>query len=247
MSHKKKKHEEHENHERWLVSYADFITLLFAFFVTMYSTSSVNEGKYRAVSDSAQAAFNPSNYKSKRIDVGPNMQASEKKQYQVEKIVAIREVLKELQVKEKIHVFNDKRGIIIRITDTAIFDSGSAEIRKDALESVDGLIGVLSSMSENLQVEGHTDNLPIKSPIYPSNWELSSARATSIVRRFIADGIDPKRLTAIGYGEYRPLADNDTEENRVKNRRVDIVVLTTSDKNNNSTQFVNPFANIKIE
>lgn len=247
MSYKKKKHEEHENHERWLVSYADFITLLFAFFVTLYSTSSVNEGKYRAVSDSAQAAFNPSNYKSKQIEIGPSFQASEKKKYQVEKIVAIREVLKQLQVKENIQVFHDKRGIVIRITDTAIFDSGSAEIRKGAMESVDGLTGVLSGMSENLQVEGHTDNLPIKSPIYPSNWELSSARATSIVRRFIADGIDPKRLTAIGYGEYRPLTDNDTEENRIKNRRVDIVVLTTSDKNNNSTQFVNPFANIKIE
>lgn len=247
MSHKKKKHEEHENHERWLVSYADFITLLFAFFVTLYSTSSVNEGKYRAVSDSAEAAFNPSNLKSKKIDIGPSMQASDKKNYQVEKIVAIRGVLKQLQEKEKIQVFQDKRGIIIRITDTAIFNSGSADIRNEAMESVDGLTKVLYGMTEHIQIEGHTDNIPIKSPIYPSNWELSSARATSIVRRFITDGIDPKRLTAIGYGEYRPLTDNDTEENRIKNRRVDIVVLTTTDKNNNSTQFVNPFANIKIE
>ncbi len=247
MSHKKKKHEEHENHERWLVSYADFITLLFAFFVTLYSTSSVNEGKYRAVSDSAEAAFNPSNYKSKKLEIGPSFQSRERKKAQIGSIVAIKEVVKELREKQKINVFQDKRGIVIRITDTAIFDAGSAEIRKDALGAVDGLTKILSDMNENIQVEGHTDNLPIKSPIFPSNWELSSARATSIVRRFVADGIDPKRLTAIGYGEYRPLADNNTEENRVKNRRVDIVVLTTSEQNNNSTTFMNPFANIKIE
>ncbi len=247
MSHKKKKHEEHENHERWLVSYADFITLLFAFFVTLYSTSSVNEGKYRAVSDSAEAAFNPSNYKAKKLEIGPSFQSRERKKAQVGSIVAIKEVVKELREKQKINVFQDKRGIVIRITDTAIFDSGSAEIRKDALDAVDGLTKILSDMNENIQVEGHTDNLPIKSPIFPSNWELSSARATSIVRRFISDGVDPKRLTAIGYGEYRPITDNDTAENRGKNRRVDIVVLNAENKENSLTQFSNPFSNLKIE
>lgn len=247
MSLKKKKHEEHENHERWLVSYADFITLLFAFFVVMYSTSSVNEGKYRAVSDSAQAAFNPSNYKSKKIEVGPNILSSESKKTQIVSIVAIREVLKELQENGKIDVFQDKRGIVIRMNDTAIFDSGSAEIRKSAIEAIDGLSVVIEGMKENIQIEGHTDNIPINSLQFPSNWELSSARATSIVRRFIEGGIDPKRLTAIGYGEYRPVADNDSEESRAKNRRVDIVLLNSAEQNNNSSQFVNPFANIKIE
>lgn len=246
MSHKKKKHEEHENHERWLVSYADFITLLFAFFVTMYSTSSVQEGKFRAVSDSAENAFNPSHYSAKKIEIGPNFSAKERKTAQIGHIVAIKEAFKELEKSNKMNVFQDRRGIVIRITDTALFNSGSAEIRKEAIEAVDRLAGVLAPMKENIHVEGHTDNMPINSVQFPSNWELSSARSTSIVRNFISHGVDPARLTAIGYGEYRPIAGNDTEEGRGRNRRVDIVILN-DEHEINEHQFANPFANLKIE
>ena len=246
MSHKKKKHEEHENHERWLVSYADFITLLFAFFVVMYSTSSVNEGKFRAMSESAQAAFNPSHYSSRKIEIGPKFQQAELKTAKIEHIVAIKEVLKGLEKENKLNIFQDRRGIVIRITDTALFDSGSADIRKEASDSVDSLAGVTASMKENVQIEGHTDNIPINSPKFPSNWELSSARATSIIRRFISYGIEPKRLTAIGYGEYRPIAGNETADGRSKNRRVDIVILNEEQKNIQQ-EFANPFSNIKIE
>lgn len=243
---KKKKHEEHENHERWLVSYADFITLLFAFFVVMYSTSSVNEGKFRAVSESAQGAFNPSHYSSKKIEIGPKFSSAERKTAQIDHIVAIKEVLKELEKKNRLNIFQDSRGIVIRVTDTALFDSGSAEIRKEAIDAVDSLAGILASMKENIHVEGHTDNIPINSVQFPSNWELSSARATSIVRRFVSHEVDPARLTAIGYGEFRPIAGNDTEEDRARNRRVDIVILN-EEQGSNEQKFVNPFANLKIE
>lgn len=243
---KKKRHEEHENHERWLVSYADFITLLFAFFVVMYSTSSVNEGKFRAVSESAQAAFNPSNYSAKKLEVGPKFQISEKYTARIEHVAAIKDVLKELEDKRKINIFQDRRGIVIRITDTAIFDSGSAEIRKDVTDAIDSLAGILASMKEHIQVEGHTDNIPIYSAQFPSNWELSSARATSMVRRFISHNVDPKRLTAIGYGEYRPIAENDTEDGRAKNRRVDIVILNEGYRSGEQG-FINPFAKLKVK
>jgi len=125
----KKKHEEHENHERWLVSYADFITLLFALFVVMYSTSSVNEGKYRAVSESAQAAFNPSTLTAKKIEIGPKLSSGNRSTGKVEYIAAIKDVLKEFEQNKKLSIFQNSKGIVIRITDTALFDSGSAESR----------------------------------------------------------------------------------------------------------------------
>lgn len=243
---KKKKHEEHENHERWLVSYADFITLLFAFFVVMYSTSSVQEGKYRAMSDSAVAAFNPSNYSAKKIEIGPKLSSGSQSTVNLENITPIKEVLKDLEDSKKLNIFQDSRGIVIRITDTALFDSGNAVIKKESIEAVDNLAGVLASMKEKLQVEGHTDNVPISSVQFPSNWELSSARAASIVRRFITHGIEPERLTAIGYGEYRPIAGNDAEEDRGRNRRVDIVILNEK-QGGSEEQFVNPFANLKVK
>jgi len=242
----KKKHEEHENHERWLVSYADFITLLFAFFVVMYSTSSVNEGKYRAVSESAQAAFNPSNMVAKKIEVGPKISSESRQTGKVEYIAAIKGVMKAFEQSNKLVVFQNSRGIVIRITDTALFDSGKAEIKSEAVEAIDSLAGILTGIKRNIQIEGHTDNIPINSPLYPSNWELSSSRATSIVRRFVDMGLKPSGLTAIGYGEYRPIAENETEEGRSKNRRVEIVVL--NDKPAGSEEyFPNPFANLKVE
>lgn len=242
----RKKHEEHENHERWLVSYADFITLLFAFFVVMYSTSSIQEGKYRAVSESAQAAFNPSSSTAKKIEVGPKLSSGNRPKGKVEYIAAIKSVMKDFEQSKKLVVFQNSKGIVIRVTDTALFDSGNAEIKSDATEAVDNLAGVLSTIRKDIQIEGHTDNIPISSPIYPSNWELSSSRATSIVRRFVDMGLEPSRLTAIGYGEFRPIAENDTEEGRSKNRRVEIVVL--NDKPASSDEhFPNPFANLKVE
>ncbi len=242
----KKKHEEHENHERWLVSYADFITLLFAFFVVMYSTSSINEGKYRAVSESAQAAFNPSSLTSKKVEIGPKLSSGDRTTGKVEYIAAIKNVLKTFEQNKKVSVFQNTKGIVIRITDTALFDSGKAEIKSDALETIDHLAGTLTGIKRNIQIEGHTDNIPINSPVYPSNWELSSSRATSIVRRFVNMRLEPSSLTAIGYGEYRPIASNDTEEGRSRNRRVDIVILNEKQQTGEE-QFTNPFANLKVE
>lgn len=227
---RKKKPEEHENHERWLVSYADFITLLFAFFVVMYSVSSVNEGKFRAAADAISQAFHPVVALSAspiRIDPKitsqlPNIINPDFKTYQ-----KIQEAMKEAgDWGDKVKVSMDKRGVVIRVAETVIFDTGKADIRPEALDIMKKVGGILAGLNNQVRVEGHTDNIPIKTARYPSNWELSTDRAAVIVKYFINDSnMDPTLLSAAGYAHYKPLDTNDTPDGRAKNRRVDIVIL----------------------
>lgn len=225
---RKKKHEEHENMERWLVSYADFITLLFAFFVVMYSTSSVRDGKYRAVADSLNSAFHPmialssSNIRltsaktpgSEMFDIGLNLYRR------------LEEHVKKFDRSDKIKVMREGRGIVIRISEGFAFDTAQAEILPEFAHTLDQIAVLIKDAPNGIQVEGHTDNIPIKTPQYPSNWELSTARAAQIVRYFIErHGMSPDRFSVGGYAEFRPIATNDTLEGRSKNRRVDLVLL----------------------
>lgn len=229
---RKKKHEEHENAERWLISYADFITLLFAFFVVMYSTSAINEGKLRAVADAINAAFNPfitlsaTNIRLTNAQVGEQMFEVDLKLY-----IKIRDTIEFIDAgQRKITVERDRRGVIIRIADTLVFETGQAEILAQHRPLLDKIAALLAELPNTIQVEGHTDNLPIKTSHYPSNWELSAARATNIVRYFIEQrGLDPQRFAVGGYGEFRPIASNESAAGRAKNRRVDIVVLQPHD------------------
>lgn len=233
---KKIKHEEHENHERWLVSYADFITLLFAFFVVMYSISSVNEGKFRTVSESIQAAlrpmvshpaadvhFNLGDYKSSLIPtVGVKVQFVRR----IEEI--LKKLNKDVQAKDNVTVAETDRGVMITIADSVLFESGRAEIRKEALPVLEGLAEVLAvnSTVKEIRVQGHTDNVPIRSTLFPSNWELSAVRA-AMVTRVLTElyRVQPERVSAVGYAEFHAVADNLTPENRAKNRRVELLVL----------------------
>lgn len=227
---RKKKPEEHENHERWLVSYADFITLLFAFFVVMYSVSSVNEGKFRAAADSISQAFHPVINLSAspvRIDAKvtntlPNIISPDFKTYQ-----KLQDTMKEAgDLGDKVKVDMDKRGIVVRVADTLVFDTGKAEVRPEAREVLKKVGAVLAGGNKQVRVEGHTDNVPIKTAHFPSNWELSTDRASAIVRYFIDNtNMKPPLLSAAGYAHYKPLESNDTPAGRAKNRRVDIVVL----------------------
>lgn len=256
---RKKKHEEHENHERWLISYADFITLLFAFFVVMYSISSVNEGKYRVLSDSISSAFSGSNG-AKPIKLGdpiktpvkgivapqisreaqeearrarmdrPNLEtqsASDEQQTRELNSVAdeVDAGLKDLIDEKMITVNRDKGWVEIDINTSILYGSGSAELQSMAQPVLHTLAKILNEKKYNIQVEGFTDNVPIKSDVYPSNWELSSARAASVVRVFVDEGVSPQRLVAMGFGEHRPVAENNTEAGRSKNRRVRVVIL----------------------
>jgi chemotaxis protein MotB len=235
----KKKHEEHENHERWLVSYADFITLLFAFFVVMYSISSVNEGRYRTVSESIKAALNPMHAPpagNRPFQVGdvkpativPSLELSRDQVIRRLQVV-MRSVNQVTQVSVQPVVEQRIGEAVLTISDNVLFKSGEATLQPDALPFLRGLAGVLLELDRHVRIEGHTDNVPIRSAQFPSNWELSAARAVMIVRTLSElYGVPAKHLAAIGYADTRPLAANLNPEQRAKNRRVEVVILESA-------------------
>ena len=234
----KKKHEEHENHERWLVSYADFITLLFAFFVVMYSVSSVNEGKYRTVSESIKTALNPINsIPSSRLpftvgNAKPKMIPTEAVDTNDPVIRRMREILTRINPNlngdiSEVKIMETGRGtIMISLPESILFESGEARVRSEALPFLKALSEILIEMDRHIRILGHTDNVPIRTAQFPSNWELSAGRAVMVVRIFSElYGVPISHLSATGLADAKPIASNDTPEGRTKNRRVEIIVL----------------------
>lgn len=244
MSRRHQHHEEEENLERWLVSYADFVTLLFAFFVVMYAISSVNEGKYRVLSESLDAIFNESLRSDEPIQVGEPVRALiqepiplvEPRQQRgmgngddlQARLDAIERLLKvsmsDYIDQGLVEVVRSDDQVEVRIKDKMLFDSGQAELSPEAFTILKDLAAALSTLQQQVMVEGHTDNLPIQTRQFPSNWELSAARAASVVSVLARMGVSPKRLAAVGYGEFRPIADNDEAAGRARNRRVTILL-----------------------
>ena len=244
MARRRKEAEEHENHERWLVSYADFITLLFAFFVVMYSLSSINEGKYRVLSDSIVQSFRSISVNSagQQIVVQPvNMpqrppvqkpQVDPAKQLAREAAVKrmrnmadeIRDVLQPLADGGQVSVTEGAHGIKVEINAEVLFSPGEAALGGGAINALEAVARVLSVADFPIVIEGHTDNVPINTPRFPSNWELSAVRASSVVRLFVDAGVEPARLTAAGYGDQRPVAENFSSEGRSRNRRVTLLI-----------------------
>lgn len=241
---RKRKEEEHENHERWLVSYADFITLLFAFFVVMYAISSVNEGKYRVLSDSISSAFRnvPGNTVGAMVQVNPNAPVpvtipfkkpqvtnlktdtnrERNKELLRNKAKEITEALAPLVEQGQVRVTEGALGITVEINASVLFDSGEARLQLPAVRALTAVGQILATTDFPIVVEGHTDNAPINTLLFPSNWELSGARAASVVRLFIDTGVAAQRLTATGFADQRPVADNALPEGRQRNRRVAI-------------------------
>lgn len=232
----KHKHEEHENHERWLVSYADFITLLFAFFVVMYSISSVNVGKYRTVSESIKAALNPivsppssptplALSTSKAALTAPDAPGS--KEVAVRKLRNLVKGIKAAPQLALVRVTEKVNGdIVITIPDQLLFNSGEAAVRTEALSFLEGLGTAIVELNRYTRVEGHTDNVPIRTALFPSNWELSSTRAVMVVR-VLSElyGVPSDHLAAVGHADTRPVTANLDAEQRAKNRRVEVVIL----------------------
>ncbi len=248
---RKKTLEDAHNNERWMVSYADFVTLLFAFFVVMYSISSINEGKYKTISNALAGAFSiveGSGTSPNPIDLGnpaivepvvkpENNPEIEKKRELSEAILKERENLQKAanQLEKDLSPFVEDKLVAVKRQDywvelemnsELLFSSGQAELSKKALPAIEKVMEVISKLPNPILVEGHTDNVPIDNIIFRSNWDLSSARATSVVHEFVRAGLDPTRLSAVGYGEFHPIADNATEEGRFKNRRVAIVLMS---------------------
>ncbi|BBB66272.1 flagellar motor protein MotD [Undibacterium sp. YM2] len=239
---RKKYHEEPDNHERWLVSYADFITLLFAFFVVMYAISSLNEGKYRVLSNSLTGAFgkvmtvNPKPVDAQleqKIKLDPlplvknriNEGLRKEKAQMTTMAKDIMTVLEPLVREGKVRVTQTSRGITIEINASLLFAPGDARLNVDSIQALRAIAGVLKLDTHAIQVEGHTDNLPISNPIFPSNWELSAVRASTVARLLTENGVDENRVTAVGQGAKLPVSDNDTPEGRARNRRVSVTIL----------------------
>ncbi len=244
---RKKPEEEHENLERWLVSYADFITLLFAFFVVMYALSSLNEGKYRVMADSIVQAFKDSQQADKMIHLGKKYSeildgkgqpigVGQPKREEEAKKAAVREKMKNIasNVMEamaplvrsgQVKVTQSSKGVTLEINASVLFSSGDARLQPSSLQLLAAVAKELSKIDNPIQVEGHTDNIPIKSDFFPSNWELSSARAGSVVRLFVEQGVAPGRLEAIGFADNKPIDTNVTAEGRARNRRVNVMIL----------------------
>lgn len=280
---RKKKHEDHVNHEAWAIPYGDLVTLLLAFFVVMYAMSSVNEGKYRILSDSLVAAFRAAPKSLEPIQVGEPSKARTDSQTDrprtlvplevessgedpadtgddgadrapsdlpleylreteidpeelaaaaalIEHLTkAIAEQLSELVDQDLVRLRRDRFWLEVEINTSVLFATGSAEVSAVSRPVLERISQVLANTGVRVQVEGHTDVVPIQTVVYPSNWELSAARAANVVRLFAEQGMAPQTMAAVGFGQHRPVADNDTLEGRNRNRRVVIVVMAHRD------------------
>jgi chemotaxis protein MotB len=230
--------EDSDNHERWLVSYADFVTLLFGFFVVMYAISSVNEGKYRVLSSTLTAAFESAPKSLDPIQLGePLLAASphlidvpDETGYQDEEAgnaeipFAPAEAERQLQdVADIVKVRGDQDWLELSLDANVLFTGGDARLSAAAANVLRETAAYLAEFDNPLTIEGHTDNVP-SSGRYPSNWDLSAARAAAVANFLVAQGLDRRRLATVGYGENHPLATNATPEGRAANRRVVIVV-----------------------
>ncbi len=277
---RKKKHEDHQNHEAWAIPYGDLVTLLFALFTVMYAMSSVNEGKYRVLSDSLVAAFRgtpkttePINIDKNTAGKGGDRQLSGMKPTALMKIKVnkpavptiaakgsligdkgpsesvdgtgvdshgdredpgkalfqmadeVKTALQGLIDKNLVHVRQTATSLEVEIKTDILFPSGVARVQATALPVLDTVAKILKPFPNAIRVEGHTDNRPIATATFPSNWELSAARAANVVELFSKAGVNPLRMQVLGLGEFRPSVANDTADGRNTNRRVVIVVL----------------------
>jgi chemotaxis protein MotB len=273
---RKKRHEEHQNHEAWAIPYGDLVTLLFALFTVMYAMSSVNEGKYRVLSDSLVAAFRGTPKTTAPISVDkalsgpggdqrltgvrptalmklrdvrppiPGMERTEKEpvehkgpldhgeargagtdsKYALFKMAdEVRKALQGLIDQQIVHVRQTAFSLEVEIKTDILFSSGVATVSAGAVPVLAKIAAILKPFPNAIRVEGHTDNRPISTSAFPSNWELSAARAANVVQLFTKAGVDPLRMQVLGLGEFRPVTSNDTVEGRNSNRRVVIVVM----------------------
>lgn len=222
------------SHERWLVSYADFMTLLFAFFATMYSLSTIDARNLSKVAQALQQAFD--NSVKARTTSAPAVQArrsatddeieSERATAAIRDLIS-RDLADELSA-DRLQVIVDRRGVTLSIPEAGTFGVGRDELSSTAEELVGRVANTLNHFGNAVRVEGHTDDVPIHTVRFQSNWDLSAARATRVVEFLIARGLAPDRLSATGYGEFHPRVANDSAASRASNRRIDLVILNAA-------------------
>jgi len=235
MSKKKHKPHEEEGGEAWLLPYSDLMTLLLAVFIVLFAVSNIDKAKSEQMAaEFSQQMMNKSYNAAAAVEVPdatPTGAAIEQIKNEKDKMAALKAELDAKLKKENltasVKTSIDERGLVISLNNAIFFDSGSAELKKDYENTLLEIGSMISVMNNFIRVEGHTDNVPMNSSLYRSNWDLSAARAANVVRLLTGGtSIPPERMIAVGYGEYRPIADNSTEEGRAKNRRIDIIVLS---------------------
>lgn len=220
--------------DRWLVSYADFITLLFAFFATLYAISSVDSQKLSTVAHALQIAFDDS-AKGRSLASGQGLLpengvlvAGQPERSSAEVQARVSSELAAELASERLELIVDRRGVTLSIPEAGTFAIGRDELSETAQQLVARVANTLDGFSNSVRVEGHTDDVPIHNVRFASNWDLSAARASRVVEFLIGRGIGPERLSATGFAEFHPRAPNTSPENRASNRRIDLVILNAA-------------------
>ncbi len=276
---RRRRHEDHDNHEAWAIPYGDLVTLLLAFFVVMYAMSSVNEGKYRVLSDSLTEAFHGTPHSTQPLEIGaarappaeqlpltqvnrmitgalpihrasrtampaplgtapsparaaaspaapPGRTAGNAAGGKLDQVAEdVSNAMAALIASGQVRVHRSENSVVVDISTDILFGSGVAQLSPAAKLALARLAGALKPWPNAIRVEGHTDDRPIATAAFPSNWELSAARAAGVVHLFMDHGVAPQRLAVMGFGEYRPAMPNSTASGRNANRRVEVVVL----------------------
>lgn len=250
MSAKRKKHEEHEeheNHERWLVSYADMITLLMVFFIVLFAMSTLDASKYRAIAQSLSESLGggpqevapispdaeptipeptPGPSASSEPSAEPGKEPSDSEEKTPDEIAEeLKKAIASAGLANDVKVEVDERGVVLLLTNSLLFDQGRAEILPAGREVLRKLTPLVLERNKPLIVEGHTDSTPISTSDFPSNWELSTTRATNVLRFLLVEGVEPDRLTAAGYADTHPREGNASSAGRLENRRVELILV----------------------
>ncbi len=224
MRRARKSSEEKKGLDIWVMTYGDMMSLLLTFFILLVSFSSIQESKFRDAMISLQTAFGVETFPPTVVRLPeivpppPHAPAADVQS----KVQELEQSLLAAGLDRQVDVRVTEKGVAFRIKAPFLFESGQADLRPAATALLDTLAGFLSQMEQTVRVEGHTDSVPIRTTRFPSNWELSAARAIAVARHFQGRGVPPARLLAAGYGEYRPVADNATVEGRERNRRVEL-------------------------
>jgi len=245
MAHRKEEHEEHHD-ERWLVSYADFITLLMVLFVVLYSMGQVNVEKYKILAESMRTAFTvggPAQVVDSQINqAGGTSEDGESKPIivpgipegptQSEEVAGqLTSMLSSQNLGNQVSVQTNIEGVLISLSERLIFKDGQTELPPESFQVLDTIVEMLRPIDNKVRLVGHTNNTASTNPLYPGNWELSLARATSVAKYLINSGIAPERFIISGQGEYAPVFPNDTEDHKGMNARVEIIIIYKVDSN----------------
>ncbi|WP_059172687.1 flagellar motor protein MotB [Bacillus sp. FJAT-27445] len=221
--------------ESWLIPYADLLTLLLALFIVLYAASNIDAAKYQSIMESFKSELTGTKIPDKNEGLTPQLptpglpqkeEQEEKKDTELDALkIKLENYIKNNKLEAVVSLQESKKGVEVSLKDVILFDSGRAELKARSFKTLDGMVGLINTVPNMVSIEGHTDNVPATNTIYRTNWELSAARAASVLYYFESKNVKSSRLQFSGFGEYHPLFPNDTDERRQANRRVTIVIL----------------------